>query len=122
MRGSNLMVVQYVHDMPRAVAFYRDAMGLNLISQSSGWSMLSCGDAFVGLHIIEKGVSEGLTPHAGLNLQVEHLESAIEDIRTAGGRLLTVREADLPRVPVRLAEVQNSEGNGFEIRQFVSTP
>ena len=53
------MVVQYVYNMPRAVAFYRDAMGLNLISESSGWSMLSCGDALVGLHIIEKGVSEG---------------------------------------------------------------
>ena len=119
MRGSQLMVIQYVYNMARAVAFYRDAMGLNLISQSSGWSMLSCGDALVGLHIIEKGVSEGLARHAGLNLQVDHLETAIEDICKAGGRLLTVREAELPHVPVRLAEVQDSEGNGFEIRQFV---
>ena len=119
MRGSNLMVVQYVHNMPRAVAFYRDAMGLTLISESPGWSMLSCGDAIVGLHVISPGVSEGLARHAGLNLQVENLESAIEDICKAGGRLLTVREAELPHVPVRLAEVQDSEGNGFEIRQFV---
>ena len=119
MRGSNLMVIQYVHNMPRAVAFYRDALGLNLVSQSPGWSMLSCGDALVGLHIIEKGVTEGLVRHAGLNLQVDHLESAIEDICKAGGRLLAVTEADSPRVPVRLAEVQDSEGNGFEIRQFV---
>src|SRR5262245_31194626 len=119
MRGSNLMVVQYVYDMRRALAFYRDALGLPVISESSGWSMLSCGDALIGLHIIEPGVSEGLARHAGLNLQVENLESAIADINRAGGKLLTVREAELPRVPVRLAEVQDSEGNGFEIRQYV---
>ena len=81
--------------------------------------MLSCGDALVGLHIIETGVTEGLARHAGLNLQVDHLETAIEDIARAGGKLLTIREADVPRVPVRLAEVQDSEGNGFEVRQFV---
>jgi predicted enzyme related to lactoylglutathione lyase len=113
------MVIQYVYDMPRAVAFYRDALGLNLISQSGGWSRLSCGDALVGLHIIEKGASEGLARHAGLNVQVDNLETAIEDICKAGGRLLIIREADVPRVPVRLAVVQDSEGNGFEIRQFV---
>lgn len=121
MRGSNLMVIQYVYDMSRAVAFYRDALGLPVVSESSGWSMLSCGDgdAFGGLHIIEPGVSEGVARHAGLNLQVDELETAVADICKAGGRLLTIREAELPRVPVRLAEVQDSEGNGFEIRQYV---
>jgi predicted enzyme related to lactoylglutathione lyase len=119
MRASKLMVIQYVHDMSRAVAFYRDALGLNVISESLGWSMLSCGDAFVGLHTIRPGVTEGLAPHAGLNLQVASLESAIADIRTAGGRLLAIREAERPRIPVRLAEVQDSEGNVFELRQYV---
>ena len=119
MRVSSLMVIQYVYDMSRAVAFYRDALGLQIISESSGWSMLSCGDALVGLHAIQTGVSEGLAQHAGLNLQVDDLESAIADICKAGGRLRTVREAELPRVPVRLAEVQDSEGNVFELRQYV---
>jgi predicted enzyme related to lactoylglutathione lyase len=81
--------------------------------------MLSCGDALIGLHIIEPGVGEGLARHAGLNLRVEHLETAVADICKAGGSLLTIREAELPRVPVRLAEVVDSEGNGFEVRQYV---
>lgn len=119
MPTSNLMVVQYVHDMPRAVAFYRDVFGLPVISQSAGWSMLACGDALIGLHIIEPGVSEGVTRHAGLNLQVEDLGTAVATIVKAGGSVHTIKEPELPRVPVRLAEVQDSEGNRFEVRQYV---
>ena len=120
MRALNLMVIHYVHDMSRAVAFYRDALGLRIVSKSPGWSMLSCGVALIGLHVIEPGLAEGPLPHAGLNLQVEHLESAVEDIRKAGGSLHAIREARLPQVPVRLAEMQDSEGNAFELRQYVS--
>jgi predicted enzyme related to lactoylglutathione lyase len=119
MHASNLMVIQYVYDMPRAVAFYRDALGLRVVSESPGWSMLSCGDALVGLHMIGPEVAEGLSPHAGLNLQVDDLETAIADVCKAGGSLRTVREAEPPRVPVRLAEVLDSEGNAFELRQYV---
>lgn len=120
MRASNLMVILYVHEMSRAVRFYRDALGMDVVSESAGWSLLACGDAFVGLHLIEPDTSEGLTPHAGLNLQVENLETAIDHVRKAGGSLRTVREADPPRVPVRLAEVRDSEGNEFELRQYMS--
>lgn len=113
------MVVQYVHDMKRAVAFYRDALGLKVVGESPGWSMLACGDAFVGLHIIEKGVTEGLARHAGLNLQVDNLETAVAAVTKAGGSLHVIREAEPPQVPVRLAGVKDSEGNRFELRQYV---
>jgi predicted enzyme related to lactoylglutathione lyase len=121
MRALSLMVIQYVHDMSRAVAFYRNAMGLQVISESPGWSMLSCGDALVGLHVIESGVGEGLAPHAGLSLEVQNLEIAIADIRKAGGNLREIREPDLPHVPVRLAVVEDSEGNVFEIGHMVDS-
>jgi predicted enzyme related to lactoylglutathione lyase len=121
MRVSSLMVIQYVYEMSRAVAFYRDALGLQVISESSGWSMLSCGDALVGLHAIGPGVSEGLARHAGLNLRVDDLEAAVADISRAGGRLIKVREAEPPLVPVRLAEVQDPEGNVFELREYVGS-
>src|SRR4051812_47508348 len=121
MRALSLMVIQYVHDMSRALAFYRDAMGLQVISESPGWSMLSCGDALVGLHVIESGVAEDLAPHAGLSLEVQDLEIAIADIRKAGGNLREIREPDLPHVPVRLAVVEDSEGNVFEIGHMVDS-
>ena len=99
MRALSLMVIQYVHDMSRAVVFYRDALGLSVIMESPGWSMMACGDAFIGLHVIEPGVSEGLAPHAGLSLEVRDLEAAIADIRKAGGSLREIREPE-PHVPV----------------------
>jgi predicted enzyme related to lactoylglutathione lyase len=118
-RTSNVLVILYVHDMDRAIAFYRDTLSLDLVERSPGWSMLSCGDALIGLHIIEPGVEEGIVSHAGLNLQVDELEPAVAEIQKAGGRLRAIREADPPHVPVRLAEVNDSEGNGFELRQYV---
>src|SRR6267378_1691742 len=119
MKASSLMVLHYVYDMQRAVAFYRDALSLPVVIDSSGFSILSCGDAIVALHMIEPGVPEGLTRHAGLCLKVDVLETAIADIRKAGGdQRAPIREAE-PHVPVRVVEVQDSEGNAFELRQEV---
>lgn len=51
---SALMVIRYVYDMSRAVDFHRDGLGLKLVTQASGWSLLSCGESLVGLHAIYK--------------------------------------------------------------------
>ena len=110
------MVVLYVHDMDRAVAFYRDAIGLTLTAKAPGWSMLACGDAFIGLHHIYRGVEESTVPHAGLNLQVDDLDAAIARATAGGAKLVAIREPQ-PRVPVRLGVLLDTEGNGFELRQ-----
>jgi predicted enzyme related to lactoylglutathione lyase len=120
MRASDLMVIHYVYDMKRAIAFYRDALELPIITESPGWSMLSCGDAIVALHMMGPDVPEGPLQHAGLCLKVDVLEAAITDICNAGGRQRAeIREADAPRVPVRVVEMQDCEGNAFELRQYV---
>ncbi|HVN02606.1 MAG TPA: VOC family protein [Caulobacteraceae bacterium] len=112
----SLMVIQYVHDMGRAVAFYRDGVGLPVVAESPGWSMLSCGDALLGLHGIYSGVLERPVAYAGLNLQVDDLDPAIERAVAAGAKLVEVREPE-PRVPVRLGVLIDPDGNGFELRQ-----
>jgi predicted enzyme related to lactoylglutathione lyase len=112
----SLMVVLYVHDMQRAVAFYRDGIGLPVMTQSSGWSRMQCGDASIGLHGIDAGVTERPVPYAGLNLQVDDLDAAIERAVAHGATLTEIREAQ-PRVPVRLGELIDPDGNGFELRQ-----
>jgi predicted enzyme related to lactoylglutathione lyase len=115
-RPSGLMVVRYVHDMNRAVAFHRDGLGLAVETQSSGWSLLSCGDAFVGLHGIYKGVEEHPVPFAGLNLRVTDLDAAVARATVQGATLVAIREPQ-PRVPVRLAVMLDPDGNGLELRQ-----
>ena len=120
MQASNLMVIHYVHDMGRAIAFYRHAFRLPIITESPGWSMLSCGDAIIALHVIGPDITERPLQHAGLCLQVDHLETAIDDVCKAGGRVRgEIREAEPPRVPVRVIELSDPEGNGFELRQYV---
>ena len=117
MKTYNPMIIHYVNDMARAYAFYKKTLGLAPDTRSEGWSTLKCGDLLVALHILGHGEEQPL-PHAGLNLQVDDLDAAVEELKTAGGSVLTVREAGVG-VPVRLAEVKDTEGNGFELRQFV---
>jgi catechol 2,3-dioxygenase-like lactoylglutathione lyase family enzyme len=115
---SHLMIVQYVHEMDRAVAFYRDGVGLAVVSQSPGWSMLACGDALLGLHGVYAGVRERPVPFAGLNLEVDDLDAAVAQAVAHGARLVEIREPE-PRVPVRLAVLLDPDGGGFELRQPV---
>ncbi len=111
-----LMVVRYVHDMDRAVAFHRDGLGLEVVMQSSGWSMLACGDALIGLHGIYKSVTERPVPYAGLNLQVDDVEAAIIQAVNHGATLVALREPDRPGLP-RLGILLDPDGGGFELRQ-----
>jgi predicted enzyme related to lactoylglutathione lyase len=116
MKPKALMVIQYVHDMRSAVTFYRDGIGLDLVVESSGWSMLRCGDAQLGLHGIYPGVAERPVPHAGLNLQVDDLDAAVDRAVKHGAKLVHIREPE-PHIPVRLAVLIDANGNGFELRQ-----
>ncbi len=119
MTTSDLMVIQYVYDMDRALAFYRDVLHLSPVEESSGWSMLGCGDALVGLHIISQDMDEKPVPFAGLNLRVDDLDAAVNEVKAAGGRVKDVKE-DRPHVPVRLPVLEDTEGNVFELRQSVA--
>ena len=117
MNAHNPMVLHYVHDMDRAYAFYHETLGLAPDTRSDGWSTLKCGELLVALHILP-AADEGLMPHAGLNLQVDDLDAAVKEVEAGGGKVRRVREAG-GGVPVRLAEVTDTEGNGFELREFV---
>jgi catechol 2,3-dioxygenase-like lactoylglutathione lyase family enzyme len=101
--------------MDVAVNFYRDGLSLTPVSRSPGWSIFACGDALVGLHLIEPGVPERPVPHAGLNLLVDELEKAVQQAVDCGAALVELEEphrASLPRLAVMLAP----DGNGFELR------
>jgi lactoylglutathione lyase len=45
--------IVFVSDMTRAVAFYRDAIGLPLRFQSPGWTEFATGGATLALHLTE---------------------------------------------------------------------
>lgn len=123
MRVRNPMVIHYVRDMERACAFYRDTLGLpeepTPGSGSPGWNTFRCDGLIVALHILPaRGAREAPLPHAGLNLEVDDLDAALAELRAAGGTVCAVQEAGAG-VPVRVAEVADPDGNGFELRQHV---
>jgi predicted enzyme related to lactoylglutathione lyase len=113
------LFILYVRDMDRALAFYRDTFDLDVVQHTPGWSMLRCGGATIALHILSKNSSESSASHAGLNLHVDDLDAGIEAVVSAGGEHIVTREAT-DFVPSRMCELRDTEGNGFELRQFVS--
>ena len=124
MRPHSPMVIHYVRDMERACAFYQRCSGAGGLrrppgSGSPGWNTFHCDGLIIALHILPAGESaEGPMPHAGLNLEVADLDAALAELQAAGGELRALHEAG-GGVPVRVAEVTDPDGNGFELRQVV---
>ena len=104
--------------MIRAQNFYCEVFDVAPLFTSPGWTTLDFGAIELALHILHPGADEEAPlPHAGLNLEVDLIEDMQERIERCGGRLVELREPD-DFVPVRVASFTDSEGNGFELRQF----
>lgn len=118
MKCRNPIVIHYVHDMERAKTFYRQVFDVESSFESAGWTMLHFGPIELALHILDpqSDDSEKPLPHAGLNFEVDHIETMQQEIERLGGRLRELREPDA-NVPVRVAFFLDCEGNGFELRQ-----
>ncbi|MBL6853049.1 MAG: VOC family protein [Alphaproteobacteria bacterium] len=53
--------IRYVADMDKAIAFYRDKLGLKLSFPSPGWSEFDTGSVTLALHIATKEKPAGTT-------------------------------------------------------------
>ena len=106
--------VLMVRDMERAVAFYRDVLGLEVALHGSVWSELSRGDAVVALHA---GAGEEVRG-TGLSFQVGAIQAAC-DTAVAGGAELRRGPDQRPGDPVKLAELVDPEGNVFLLSETV---
>lgn len=101
-----------VHHMDRAIAFYRDVIGLDRNESSPWWSELSCGTAIVALH---GGGSEEFK-RTGLSFTVDDIFVACEFVAQGGGRVRSGPE-DRGDEGIYLAELTDPEGNGFMMSQ-----
>ena len=111
------IVIHYVNDMKRGIAFYRSVFNVAPSFESAGWTTLDFDVFELALHILSpKEKDESVLPHAGLNLLVDNIEVMQIAIEAQGGRLVELREPS-GGVPVRVAAFKDSEGNGFELRQ-----
>jgi predicted enzyme related to lactoylglutathione lyase len=110
MRVTKLLYILWVSDMGRAIAFYRDSMGLTLRSESPSWSELTCGDATLALHISHNG-GIGAT---GLSFEVDDIEAACRAAERGGGRVVNApQNGDIPGLT--LADIADPDGNRIQL-------
>lgn len=119
-------VVLFVQDMEKSLAFYRDVLGLTVISpEGPGAVFLRVGEADGGVpqQIVlaprPEGVraahgrrSEGQLHHIGLEVAAADLEMERERLQGLG---MDVRSGEHPFLPVKAYYVNDPDGNEIEI-------
>ena len=96
--------IHFVADMDRAVAFYRDTVGLTLKFASPGWSEFATGATTLALHPASDQNPAGTT-HLGLH--ADDVTGAHRALTTAGVRFTRQPK---PEHGITLAEFVDSEG------------
>jgi catechol 2,3-dioxygenase-like lactoylglutathione lyase family enzyme len=119
LRGIGQIAVR-AGDLPRAVVFYRDRLGLTYLFEAPGLAFFECG----GIHLMLSGAETPEFDHAAsvLYFDVAEIASAHRTLSDRG-----VHFRDEPHVVHRagdralwMAFFDDSEGNVFAIRQWRS--
>ncbi len=110
-----------VQDMARAVAFYRDVLGVRVVEGDEWWTSLDVGGVRVGLHgtggdPVPRVARDAHGAHAGatLTLAVADIRAAAEGLRAAGAKLLGEIE-DAPWGS--LVAFEDPDGNVLKLMQ-----
>ncbi len=96
--------IHFVADMTRAIAFYRDTLGLNLEFASPGWTEFATGDTTLALHPASAENPAGST-HLGFgapDVRAFHVAMAAKGVRFT--------KLPEPLHGVTLAEFVDSDG------------
>ena len=96
--------IHFVADMERAVAFYRDTVGLELRFASPGWTEFATGATTLALHPASDTNPAGTT-HLGLH--ADDIAGVHCQLSAAGVRFT---RAPTPEHGITLAEFVDSEG------------
>ncbi|HEX4459766.1 MAG TPA: VOC family protein [Polyangia bacterium] len=108
--GETFFVVE-VQDMRRATAFYGAALGATVVFASELWTSLSVAGVRVALSV--NGAA--LAGRTGLHFVVDDVAAARADVVRAGGAASAAAVEVAPGVVI--ADVVDSEGNGFTLSQ-----
>lgn len=101
-----------VQDMDRAIAFYRDVIGLELRLHEGNWAELGYDEAVVALH----GGGTGEHRSTGLGFTVADVAAACDEVSRGGGKIVSAPE-ERAGEGIILAGLTDPEGNSFELAQ-----
>lgn len=97
----------FVKDMNRALAFYRDALGMDVRVSSPTWSELEIAGATVALHVGREG-PEREVPLGFKVLNIDHVANAV----VAGGGFIHAPKRQAAGEPA-IMKAGDTEGNIF---------
>ncbi|HEX3270570.1 MAG TPA: VOC family protein [Ktedonobacterales bacterium] len=108
-----------VEDMPRALGFYRDTLGLTVAADLGGFVELTANERFLLSLFLRGAMGESepgiaLSPvagqHAALVFAVQSLDAYCADLRAKGMEFASA-EADHPEWGLRTAFLRDPDGN-----------
>lgn len=106
MKVERVKYVIWAVEMDRAVNFYRDVFGGEVVRRSEVISEVAIGGAVIGIH----GGGEGGRTWTGLSFQVPDVIAGAAEIKAAGGQLDKEPEPENGEPP-HLAMCVDPEGN-----------
>jgi predicted enzyme related to lactoylglutathione lyase len=98
-----------VTDMNRAVAFYRDSLGLEVLDHDGDWTEVTAGDQRIGLNANESPAGDG---GAVIAFAVDDLDATVEEL-TAKGVEFTDGTSEHPWG--KIAPFRDPEGNDLQL-------
>lgn len=114
MKIQSVMHILWAEDMDRAVAFWRDGMGCSVRLHTPHWSELTTAGATIALH----GGGRGEYHASGLGFRIDDVDAGCAEVAAAGGTIRS-RPADRPGEGIRLADLVDTEGNGFQFSSMI---
>lgn len=119
-------VIVYVSDMQQSTRFYRDLLGLTLVSESEQWSEFDAGPFHLALHwssLEDEVQGQPVTPagNAELVFEVANIEKACQEIREKGGAVEGPQIME--GLNVQVAFLRDPDGMAIELVEGgLSTP
>ena len=98
-----------VTDMGRAVAFYRDDLGLEVVDHDGDWSEVTAGDQRIGLNEGESPAGDG---GAVIAFGVDDLDKTVDSLKEAGVEF-TGEVSEHPWG--RIAPFKDPDGNDLQL-------
>ncbi|MBV8141617.1 MAG: VOC family protein [Verrucomicrobia bacterium] len=108
MKIERVKYVIWAADLRRAVRFYRDVFGAEVVKESEVMSEVVVNGATIGIH----GGGEGKRTWTGLTFQVSDVIAGAEEVVAGGGQLSREPEPEAGEPP-HLAMCIDPEGNEF---------
>jgi lactoylglutathione lyase len=108
MKVEQVKYIIWAADLKRAVRFYRDVFGAEVVRESDVIGELMVSGATIGIH----GGGEGERTWTGLSFQVQDVLEGAQEVVAAGGSLSREPQPE-GNEPPHLAMCVDPEGNEF---------